>query len=203
MQRLLGEAVWDADAVREDLRGYMVDVLGDPGVLVIEDTGALKKGTCSAGVQPQYTGTAGRMQNSQVAVVLAYATADGCALVDREIYLPRCWSDDPARCAAAAVPEQVGFATKVTLARRMLTDTVDAGVPAAWATAEEFYGGDRHLGQDLHTRGIGYILAVTRMHRVTACPVVGPAPANRLAADLAARTWNRASAGNGFTAHRD
>jgi SRSO17 transposase len=101
MQRLLGEAVWDADAVREDLRGYMVDELGDPGVLVIEDTGALKKGTCSAGVQRQYTGTAGRMQNSQMAVVLAYATADGCALVDREIYRDgelafyRCWSPRP------------------------------------------------------------------------------------------------------------
>jgi SRSO17 transposase len=101
------------------------------------------------GTQRQYTGTAGRIENSQVAVFLAYASRHGYTLIDREVYLPRSWTDDPARCAAAAVPEHVRFATKITLARRMLTRAATAGVPAAWATADEFYGGDRALRRDL------------------------------------------------------
>lgn len=118
MQRLLGEAVWDADEVRDDVRGYVVDELGDPGaVLILDDTGDLK-GSASVGAQRQYTGTAGRIENSQVAVFLAYASCHGYTLIDREVYLPRGWTDDPARCAAAGVPEQVRFATKIALARR-------------------------------------------------------------------------------------
>ncbi len=132
MQRLLGEAVWDADKVRDDVRGYVVDELGDPnGVLILDDTGDLKKGNASVGTQRQYTGTAGRIENSQVAVFLAYASRYGYTLIDREVYLPRSWTDDPARCAAAGVPEHVRFATKITLARRMLTRAAAAGVPAA------------------------------------------------------------------------
>jgi SRSO17 transposase len=156
MQRLLGEAVWDADKVRDDVRGYVVDELGDPGaVLILDDTGDLKKGTQTVGVQRQHTGTAGRIENSQVGVFLAYASRFGYTLIDREIYLPRCWSEDPARCAAAGVPPQVRFATKIVLARRMLARALDAGVPAAWCTADEFYGGDRALRRDLQARGIG------------------------------------------------
>jgi SRSO17 transposase len=204
MQRLLGEAVWDADAVRDDVRRYVACELGDQGaVLIIDDTGDLKKGSASVGVQRQYTGTAGRIENSQVAVFLAYASRQGYTLIDREVYLPRCWADDPARCAAAGVPEQVRFATKITLARRMLTRAADAGVPAAWCTADEFYGGDRGLRRDLQARGMGYVLAVARNHRVTACPALGPQRADQLVAALTARAWNRYSAADGAKGPRE
>jgi DDE superfamily endonuclease len=192
MQRLLGEAVWDADKVRDDVRGYVVDELGDPnGVLILDDTGDLKKGNASVGTQRQYTGTAGRIENSQVAVFLAYASRYGYTLIDREVYLPRSWTDDPARCAAAGVPERVRFATKITLARRMLTRAAAAGVPAAWATADEFYGGDRALRRDLQARGMGYVLAVAKSHRVTTDAILGPQRADQITAALSRRAWNR------------
>jgi SRSO17 transposase len=204
MQRLLGEAVWDADAVRDDVRRYVVDELGDPGaVLIIDDTGDLKAGRHTVGVQRQYTGTAGRIENAQVAVFLAYASCHGYALIDREVYLPRCWADDPVRRAAAGVPEQVRFATKITLARRMLTRAADAGVPAAWATADEFYGGDRGLRRDLQARGVGYVLAVARNHRVTACEAIGPQRADQVADTLSTQAWNRYSAGDGAKGPRE
>jgi SRSO17 transposase len=204
MQRLLGEAVWDADAVRDDVRRYVVDELGDPGaVLTPDNTGDLKAGVHTVGVQRQYTGTAGRIENSQVAVFLAYASCHGYTLIDREVYLPRCWTDDPARCAAAGVPEQVRFATKITLARRMLTRAADAGVPAAWCTADEFYGADRGLRRDLQARGMGYVLAVAKSHRVTVCPAIGPQRADQVAATLSTRAWNRYSAGDGAKGRRD
>jgi SRSO17 transposase len=204
MQRLLGEAVWDADAVRDDVRGYVVDKLGEPGaVLILDDTGDLKKGVHTIGTQRQYTGTAGRIENAQVAVYLAYAAPGGSTLIDREVYLPKAWTDDPGRCAAAGVPEQVRFATKVTLARRMLTRALDAGVPAAWCTADEFYGGDRRLRRDLQARGVGYVLAVAKSHRVTARLDQGPVRADRLVAALPSRAWNRLSAGAGSKGERD
>jgi SRSO17 transposase len=125
---LLARAVWDADGVRDDVRAYVVEHLGDPGaVLVIDETGDLKKGTATAGVQRQYTGTAGRVENAQVTVWLVDATGAGHALVDRELYVPRLWADDPDRCRAAGIPGQVGFATKPALAQRMLTRALDAG----------------------------------------------------------------------------
>jgi len=204
MQRLLGEAVWDADAVRDDVRRYVVDRLGDPGaVLILDDTGDLKAGAHTVGVQRQYTGTAGRIENAQVAVFLAYACRDGYALIDREVYLPRCWTDDPGRCAAAGVPEQVRFATKIALARRMLTRTADAGVPAAWCTADEFYGGDRGLRRDLQARGVGYVLAVAKSHRVTACEAIGPQRADQVVVMLGAAAWNCYSAGDGAKGPRE
>ncbi len=204
MQRLLGEAVWDADKVRDDVRDYVVDKLGDPGaVLILDDTGDLKKGTASVGVQRQYTGTAGRIENAQVAVFLAYASRHGYTLIDREVYLPRSWTDDPARCAAAGVPEHVRFATKIALARRMLTRAADAGVPAAWATADEFYGGDRGLRRDLQARGMGYVLAVAKSHRVTASPAVGPQRVDQITAVLTRPAWNRQSAGEGAKGPRE
>ena len=204
MQRLLGEAVWDADAACADVRRYVVDELGDPGaVLILDDTGDLKKGVHSVGVQRHYTGTAGRIENAQVAVFLAYASRHGYTLIDREIYLPRSWTDDPARCAAAGVPAQVRFATKITLGRRMLARALDAGVPAAWCTADEFYGGDRGLRRDLQARGLGYVLAVARSHRVTVCPPVGAQRADQIAATLPASAWNRHSAGNGAKGPRE
>ncbi|MFI2577744.1 IS701 family transposase [Streptomyces rochei] len=204
MQRLLGEAVWDADAVRDDVRRYVIDVLGDPGgILILDDTGDLKKGVHTVGVRRQYTGTAGRVENAQVAVYLAYAAPGGHTLIDRAVYLPRAWTDDPDRCAAAGVPADVGFATKLVLARRMLTHALDADTPAAWVTADEAYGGDRHLRRDLQTRGIGHVLAVAKSHRVTARPADGPRRADRLAADLPTRAWNRLSAGAGSKGSRD
>jgi SRSO17 transposase len=204
MQRLLGEAVWDADAVRDDLRGYAVDALGDPsGVLILDDTGDLKKGVHTIGVQRQYTGTAGRVENAQVAVYLGYAAPGGYTLIDREVYLPKAWTDDPDRCAAAGVPAEVEFATKLALARRMLTRALQAKVPTSWCTADEAYGGDRQLRRDLQRHGVGYVLAVAKSHRVTARPVDGPVRADRLTADLPSRAWNRLTAGNGSKGDRD
>jgi SRSO17 transposase len=204
MQRLLGEAVWDADEVRDDVRGYVVDALGDPdGVLILDDTGDLKKGQLTVGTQRQYTGTAGRIENAQVAVYLAYASPRGSTLIDREVYLPKAWTDDRPRCAAAGVPDHVRFATKITLGRRMLARALEAGTPAAWATADEFYGGDQHLRRDLQTRDVGYVLAVAKNHRVVATAVEGPVRADRLAAALPARAWNRISAGAGSKGERD
>jgi SRSO17 transposase len=143
MQHLLAGAVQDADAVRDDLRSYVVEHLCDPGaVLVVDETGDLKKGTASAGVQRQYTGTAGRVENCQVAVFLSYASPAGHALIDRELYLPKSWTADPARCAAAGIPAGTVFATKPKLARRMIARALDAGIPAAWAAGDEVYGAD-------------------------------------------------------------
>lgn len=204
MQRLLSEAVWDADAVRDDVRDYVAEQLGDPdAVLVIDDTGDLKKGEHSVGVQRQYTGTAGRIENAQVGVFLAYVTGAGHTLIDRELYLPRVWTDDPARCAAAGVPAAVQFATKIALARRMLARAFEAGVPAGWVSTDEFYGADRWLRADLQARRVGYVLAVAKSHRVTACRAIGPARVDQLAADLPARAWNRLSAGDGSKGARD
>jgi SRSO17 transposase len=137
MQHLLGRAVWDHDGVRDDVRAYLVEHLGDPeAVLVINETGDRKKGSQPVGVQRQYTGTAGRIENAQVAVDLLYASEAGHAPIDRELYLPRCWIDDPGRLQAAGVPDRVGFATKPALATGMLTRALDAGVPAAWVTGD-------------------------------------------------------------------
>ena len=124
LQHLLGRAVWDADAVRDDVRGYVVEQLADPqAVLVVDETGDLKKGAATVGVQRQYTGTAGRTENAQVTVWLTYASRVGHGLIDRALYLPRCWTDDPARRTAAGVPDSVGFATKPALARQMIART--------------------------------------------------------------------------------
>lgn len=204
MQRLLGEAVWDADAVRDDVRGYVIDAIGDPGgVLILDDTGDLKRGVRSVGVQRQYTGTAGRIENAQVSVFLAYASPAGRALIDRAVYLPVSWTDDPARCAAAGIPDDVGFATKITLGRRMLERALDAGVPAGWATADEFYGGDRGLRRDLQGRQLGYVLAVAKSHCVNVGGLHGVARADTIAAGLSKRAWNRYSAGNGAKGRRE
>jgi SRSO17 transposase len=137
---VLAGARWDAGAVRDDVREYVVDHLGSPdAVLVVDETGDVKKGSASAGVQRQYTGTAGRVENCQVAVFLSYATRRGHALTGRELYLPRSWTADPARCAAAGIPAGTVFATKPKLARRMIARALDAGTPAAWVTGDEVY----------------------------------------------------------------
>jgi SRSO17 transposase len=203
MQRLLAEAVWDAEAVRDDLRAFVVDELGDPdGVLIIDDTGDLKAGSATVGVQRQYTGTAGRIENSQVTTFLGYAGSKGRALIDRELYLPKSWTDDPARCAKAGVPTEVTFATKITHARRMLTRAHDAGVPAAWATADEFYGNHRSLRRDLQARAMGYVLGVASNHRLTLATALTATAEHIAERHLPRRSWNRLSAGKGHKGER-
>ena len=196
MQRLLSQAVWDVDGVRDDLRAYVVEHLGDAGaVLVVDETGDLKKGKRTVGVQRQYTGTAGRIENAQVAVYLAYVAPRGYALIDRALYLPRSWTEDADRCRAAGVPDHVEFATKPALARQLLTRTLDADVPAAWVTGDEVYGNDPRLRADLAGRGVGYVLAVAKDHRFTTG--IGVRRAIDLAVRLPASCWQRISAGSG------
>src|SRR5215472_11420773 len=133
MQRLLNAADWDADAVRNDLRSFFVETLGDStGVLIVDEPGFLKKGTKSSGVARQYSGTAGRRENQQVGVFLAYATPRGCAFIDRALYLPETWAEDADRRAEAGIPNAVVFATKGALAQAMLARAFAAGVPATW-----------------------------------------------------------------------
>jgi SRSO17 transposase len=198
MQRLLREAVWDADAVRDDVRDLVVETLGCPdGVLIADETGFVKKGVHSVAVQRQYTGTAGRIENAQVAVFLAYASPAGRALIDRRIYLPASWSGDPERCATAGVPEGVQFATKPRLALDMLTAAVNADVPARWATGDEVYGNDPAFRAGVQALGLGYVLAVACDHRV---PVNGGTTrmrADQIAAGLPDSAWQRYSAGVG------
>ena len=196
MQRLLSAAVWDEAGVRDDLRGYVLEHFADPGaVLVVDETGDLKKGTATVGTQRQYTGTAGRTENAQVAVYLAYAAPAGCAFTGRALYLPRSWTSDPARCRAAGVPEDTVFATKPALAKAMIAGALDAGTPAAWVTADEVYGQDPQLRAGLARRGLGYVLAVAKSHPVTT--PAGTFPAAGLAGKLPARAWHRVSAGPG------
>jgi SRSO17 transposase len=200
MQRLLTTARWDADALRDDVRGYVVEHLGDPGgVLVVDETGFLKKGGKSAGVQRQYSGTAGRVENCQVGVFLAYASLRGRALVDRELYLPKEWAADAARRAEAHVPERVAFHTKPQLAQAMLERALDAEVPAGWVAADEVYGGDARLRAWLEAHGLGYVLAVKATQPLWAHGEHGPAevPARELVARLPASAWRRRSAGDG------
>ena len=188
--------------VRDDLRGYVVDHLGDPGaVLVVDETGDLKKGAHTVGVQRQYTGTAGRIENAQVAVYLAYAAPAGHAFIDRALYLPRSWTDDPDRCAAAGVPDEVGFATKPALAAAMIARALDAGTPASWVAGDEVYGDDPRLRADLQDRGIGYVLAVASDHRVTHRDR-RVRSADRPGRRLPGQAWQRLSAGAGAKGHR-
>ena len=201
MQHLLGRARWDADAVRDDLRDYLTERLGDPGaVLVVDETGDVKKGTATAGVQRQYTGTAGRTENAQVAVYLAYVAPAGHALIDRELYLPRSWIADRGRCRAAGIPEGTAFATKPALARRMLARALDARVPAGWVAGDEVYGADPGLRSDLEKRETGYVLAVACRH--TFSIGLRTFRADELARRLPRPAWQRYSAGAGAKGHR-
>lgn len=201
MQYLLGRATWDADAVRDDLRGYVVEQLGSGGaVLVVDETGDLKKGTETVGVQRQYTGTAGRIENSQVAVFLAYATDVGHAFIDRELYLPKVWAGDADRRKAAGVPADITFATKPHLAQRMVARALDAGVSAGWVAGDEVYGQSPDLRSELERRQVGYVLAVASSHRVALG--IGTRRADQVAKTLPARAWQRASAGHGAKGQR-
>ena len=167
VQRLLNAALWDADGVRDDLRAYVAEHLGDPaGVLVVDETGFLKKGTKSVGVQRQYSGTAGRRENRQIGVFLGYASLHGRTFLDRELYLPQVWADDSERRQEAGVPAAVAFATKPALAQQMLERVFASEVPARWVTADEIYGNDHALRRWLEAEEQAYVLAVSCNHPV-------------------------------------
>ncbi len=197
LQQFLYRAAWDPEAVRDDLRAYVVEHLGDQqGVLVVDETGFLKKGDKSAGVQPQYSGAAGRTANAQIGVFLTYASPHGHTFLDRALYLPASWTDDRDRCRAAGIPDDVAFATKPKLAQAMLERALDAGVPAAWVTADSIYGDVKYLRVWLEARPIGYVLAVSGKDTV-----VGPDWRQRrigtYLADPPPDGWRRLSAGDG------
>src|SRR5262245_29930930 len=196
VQHLLARADWDADAVRDDLLGYAREHLGHPdGVLVVDETGFLKKGTKSCGVARQYSGTAGRIENCQVGVFLGYASKKGRALVDRALYLPKEWSEDARRRAEAGVPGAVRFATKVVLARRLIERAVAAGVPARWVTADAVYGSDYGFRSALEGLGLSYVVGVRTDYAVWAG--FRQVRAKALLAEVPADGWQRLSCGGG------
>src|SRR6266849_6015203 len=195
VQRLLEEADWDEEAVRDELRRYVVEHLGAAdGILVVDETGFLKKGKKSAGVARQYSGTAGRRENSQVGVFLLYASTKGAAFIDRALYLPEEWTQDRVRCREAGIPDEVGFATKGELAQQMLERAFAAGVPADWVVADTIYGYDE-LRLFLEEQQKNYVLAGPETHMGW---VQGrPQPVGLLAALLPPETWVVLSAGEG------
>ncbi len=205
MQRLLSTTDWDPDLVRDDLQSYVVAHLGDPaGVLIIDETGFLKKGTRSAGVSRQYSGTAGRIENCQIGVFLTYATPAGRTFLDRELYLPKGWTDDRDRCADAGIGADVAFATKPEQAMVMLERAVTNRVPARWVTADEVYGQHSKLRVKIEELGLSSVLAVSVNQHVIAA---GPREnqefrADELIAALPAQAWRTRSAGKGAKGDR-
>lgn len=194
LQHMLSRASWDHDAVIDDVRDYVTTAFADPeAVLIVDESGDLKKGAATVGVQRQYTGTAGRVENAQVAVYLTYAGAGGHSLIDTRLYLPTCWADDSLRRSAAGIPDDIEFATKPELAQRMITDTLDAGVPASWVTGDEVYGAASGLRCTCRERGIGYVLAVACNHHV----VTAGCRVDELATAAPGFGWQRLSAGPG------
>jgi SRSO17 transposase len=202
VQRLLAAARWDAGRVRDDLRDYVVEHLGDPtAVLVVDETGFVKKGTGSAGVRRQYSGTAGRVENCQVGVFLAYASAKGRTLLDRELYLPESWTQDRPRCDAAGIPKETAFATKPRLAEAMLERAFAAGVPARWVTGDAVYGSNRAFRAWLLSEQRAFVLAV-RSDEPLALPdpdggPIWSADAGAVGRALPAEDWQRLSVGAG------
>ena len=196
VQHLLGRAIWNAEALRDDLRPYVVEQLGHPdAVLVIDETGFLKKGQHSAGVARQYSGTAGRIENCQIGVFMTYASPQGHVLLDRELYLPKEWTNDKARCEAAGIPEERTFATKPQLAQQMLQRAFDTGIPAAWVTGDSVYGDNRSLRLWLEARAHAYVMAVSGKEYVWR--VGRQHPVKTLLAELGTEGWCRLRAGAG------
>ena len=196
VQHLLGRAAWNAEAVRDELIRYVREQLGDrDSVLVVDETGFLKKGTKSVGVARQYSGTAGRIENCQIGVFLGYATKHGSALLDRELYLPKDWASDAARRKAAHVPKTVAFATKIVLAKRMIERAVAAGVPAKWVTADAVYGSDYHFRMALENQGLGYVVAVRSDFAVFSG--FRQMRAKTLLEEVPGDAWHRLSCGDG------
>ena len=165
IQSLLGRSSWSADTLCERVRRYAIEALGDPdGVLVVDETGFLKKGTHSVGVARQYSGTAGRIENCQIGVFVSYASRWGHALIDRRLYLPKAWANAPDRRAKAHVPKDVAFATKPAMACEMIANLLDEGTPCAFVLADAVYGSDSRFRRMLETREQPYVLAVRSNH---------------------------------------
>jgi SRSO17 transposase len=193
LQHLLAGAKWEPDNIRDDLQEYVAAKLGeDAGVLIVDDTGFIKKGTTSAGVQRQYSGTAGRTENCQIGVFAAYASARGRALIDRELYLPKSWAEDRERCRAAKVPDEREFATKGELARHMVLRALASPLPIAWVTADSAYGQDNRFRRLLEQSGVGYVLAVPKSQFS-----VGFSRIDGLFAQAPDEAWEKISCGDG------
>ncbi|WP_033255927.1 IS701 family transposase [Kitasatospora phosalacinea] len=197
IQRLLNRIDWDADGVLGDVREYAVEHLADPGgVLIVDDTGFLKKGVRSAGVQRQYSGTAGRTENCQVGVFLAYSGKLGRTLIDRALYLPKSWTGDRERCRAAGIGDEVEFATKVQLARAMVRRAIDDKIPFRWVTADAGYGYSKGWRTELEQADIFHVVATTRHDTVVTRRALDH-PLHDLMADLPRQKWKRRSCGEG------
>ncbi|WP_234320261.1 IS701 family transposase [Streptomyces sp. SBT349] len=202
LQRLLNLSEWDEHAVRDDIRDYVIETIGArDAVLIGDDTGFVKKGTRSAGVQRQYSGTAGRTENCQIGTFLAYASAKGRALIDRELYIPASWTDDRDRCRAAGIDDAVPFATKNEHFRWMLQRAIDAGVPFAWVTADEAYGQVKQTRAWLEERKVAYVLATKANDTVTTAGS-SETRVDDLIATLSRQHWKRNSGGRGAHGER-
>jgi SRSO17 transposase len=198
-QAVLGRGRWEADGLRDVVRDCALEALADPdAVLVVDETGFLKQGKASCGVARQYTGSAGKITNCQIGVFAAYVSRHGHAFIDRALYLPKSWTDDPARRTAARIPDAVGFATKPRIALGMVERAIAAGVPFAWVAADTVYGVGA-VEMALRRAGKGYVLGVTGAHHVHSwgvLPLVA-GTAEEIAKDLAPSAWRRLSAGEG------
>jgi SRSO17 transposase len=205
MQRLLNHYQWDGDALRDDVRDAVVEHIGDPvrGVLILDETGFLKKGVRSAGVGRQYSGTAGRIENSQIGVFLAYGSDRGRALIDRELYLPKDWTSDRERCRTAGIGDDVDFATRPDLGLRMLQRAVDSGIPFGWVTADEVYGRTSRIRLWLEEHEIPHVLAVPKSQMVMTMEFFGQARAHELVSELSDGAWTRLSCGGGAHGPRE
>jgi SRSO17 transposase len=193
LQHLLAGSKWQADDIRDDLQEYVAGKLGEgDGVLIIDDTGFIKKGTTSAGVQRQYSGTAGRTENCQIGVFAAYASARGRALVDRELYLPKSWTEDRERCRTTKVPDEREFATKGELARHMVLRALVSPLPITWVTADGAYGQDNRFRRLLEQSGVGYVLAVPKSQFSVGCSRI-----KGLFAQAPDEAWVKISCGDG------
>ncbi|WP_340609078.1 IS701 family transposase [Xenorhabdus bharatensis] len=202
IQYFLERALWDADAARDILRDYVTEHLGDEqGILIVDETGFIKKGTHSAGVQRQYSGTAGRVENSQIGVFLCYASNGGHAFIDRDLYLPEQWTEDRPRCKIAGIPDSVSFATKPQLARHMLERALDAGIPCRWVTADAVYDRDPRLRSWLESRHQTFVLAIPKNQRLW-WQQPRFVRADRIADSLTPENWKKLSAGSGTKGER-
>ena len=203
-QAILGRGRWEADALRDIVREYVIEHLADEdAVLVVEETGFLKQGKASCGVARQYTGSAGKITNCQIGVFAAYVSRHGHAVIDRALYLPKAWTSDPARMAGAHVPPDTGFATKPALALAMIDRAIAAGVPFAWVTADTVYG-TGEVEMALRRAGTGYVLGVSATREFNSWgakpPVAGTAA--EIAGTLDPCAWHRLSAGAGAKGER-
>lgn len=197
MQQFIYRSEWSADDVRDEARGYAVEHLGDPkGVLVVDETGFLKKGKHSAGVARQYSGTAGRIENCQIGVFLGYVSPKGRTMIDRDLYLPKEWTDDPERCRRAGIPEEISFRTKPELAGVMVDRALAGGVSAQWLTGDSVYGDNPTLRADLEARPLSYVLGIS-ISEVKVPVGMRFKSIIDLKASLPETRWTRLSAGDG------